>query len=52
MDDQARILDQAEDEILAPATSDEAVEAAAGTERAALSCGGGGSFCGGPTQIC
>jgi hypothetical protein len=53
MNEQTNALDQADEEILAFTVSDEALEAASGTERGAgLSCGGGGSYCAGPTQIC
>jgi hypothetical protein len=46
-------LDQADEDILTYDLSDEALEAAAGTERGrGFSCGVIGSHCGGPTQIC
>jgi len=45
--------DQAEEELLSAALSDEALEGASGTEKGGrYSCGVAGSHCTGPTQVC
>jgi hypothetical protein len=53
VNEQTNHPDQDEEEILSPSMSDEALEAAAGTEKGGRnSCGIGGSHCAGLTRVC